>query len=909
MDFGLAEGRGVDEIRRLLDARDPEKDHAALVTFAALAAEDKPIPLDVQEDAAWYALRLTPHDGQIASRLSNLALQQGRPVDPDLEVGGLKLILQDDPANGSAAAALVNSLVRRGAEVPADVASLALDHYLAAETYPAGAFRFLVGRLPAGRAPWPDIRDRLLAWGREPAHGGEPLVELVECLRLAGRPLADLGSLEPARLIDVHHRLQDRGRVSPPDLEMLALHAALAKDPQDGAAAARMVRLLLDLGRPAPWALESLALRHHLAQDPANGELAATMTMRAVRHGEDVPAEVAHTALIHFLGRDGYSRGVFTFLVGKLGDRPAPWAQLRDRLLVWSRDPVTGDEAFAELLECLGIVDKPLSDLGEIVTDRLLRGHELLAREGRISPAELEILALRTALQRNPEDSAKAARLAALLSHNGERAPWSVERAALEHYLERDPDDGAVAETLALALIRHGEAPDAALAIRTIDHLAAAESYEPGSIPFIVTHMEPDQRQAVAAHAAEVVRERLRRPDTVDDAIFDAGLLADAQGLSLGAFLGDEADVPEALRATGSVRPIDQDWRVFEAERDIAREHVAESVIDYLNLPLPAPPTLRPNLKARLHGRHLADASGLPIGDCIAFAAAILERRPGDTVADLLPILASQPIQPGPAYAHELSAEDLLHFFHDSWERGRRARDLGYPVIPHFSIMKSASSYASSVLARAWNVPAGVVSVDHTPGFPAWMRFAAQYPIALHDHTIPSDDGMEIYRQAGVSRFVLQVRDPRQWVLSLAHHLIDSPTRSANSELSALHQDQGFEAMMDRLIETFGVAYSDWAKLWRRHRRRGATLGFFKHETLAADPHRFFDEMLQFMEAPGVLHDQIHAALDGANLERSEGGLNYRSGQTEEWRSVLTKRQVERLSELCGAALRGVYDL
>ena len=887
--------------------------------YHRLQANGRASPPELEILALRSDLKADPTDGAAAARLAGLLHAAGEPVPWAVERPAMEHHLARDPANGPLAATYLQRLAE--SDRPEDLLSVAPDivcsglhHRLDQTDYSRGAFRQLVALLARSdtAAPWHRLVDRLSTWARR-SRTVEPLAELVECADLLGRPLTQLGFLSDPTRIEIYEHLQRAGRPAPRELEIWALESSGHIANLDGPRAARLVGLLHEAGRPITWPLQRAALQYYLAQDPIDGGLAANMLSGLAQHDDpdlaQVPENWLTAALAYYLSLDTYPEGGFRLLVGLMAARriSVPWRDLLAALTGPGLAAIKADDAFAELLVCARLAGRPASDIPPLDDARLERVMARMTQLGEEAPVELELRALRLALARVPDDGIAAARLIGLLHDRAEPVEWGHERVALEHLMEVHPEEDALAAHLAQRLFWHGEPAPSALALRALRHFLFLRPPSPMAVRAMLETLalegalpDPDELLPVLVSRATELDEFAEAATDLADGVAFYGLNLDR------VLAGARPDGPETSAPAWRLAPIEPAYSAYLAARDEALE-VSAPLPYYLEGRPGGAQVSHQSLKTRLYGAQIAAVSDLPREVAHEFCARILARAPGDTVDRVLIDLACVPLAPGPAYLHRDSPEQLLEFLIDAWSRGRTARDLGYPVTPIFSMSKSGSSFSAAFVSRTWDVPAGVTSVCHAVSFPPWLQFAATWPLALHDHAILSRADLAKLRALGLRRLALQIRDPRQCLLSLAHHALNTPNITMEWAGEFMRRS-GFEAYIDAAIERYAPEYAEWLGEWRiRAAEEGFDLHFLRYEEMARNPRDFFSGLLSVAGAPGRLHDRLDMGLAGVEASRLGGDLNYRNGKSDEWRTVLTPGQIDRISVHCADAFRGLY--
>jgi hypothetical protein len=227
--------------------------------------------------------------------------------------------------------------------------------------------------------------------------------------------------------------------------------------------------------------------------------------------------------------------------------------------------------------------------------------------------------------------------------------------------------------------------------------------------------------------------------------------------------------------------------------------------------------------------------------------------------------------------------------------------------VPIIAAPKSGSAFITTAIASVFDIPTGVISLGHSFGIPAWIRFAARYPIALHDHMPPLSAQISEARSAGMERLVIHVRDPRQFVVSLAHHVVRE-SFFGNDILQAVYAAHGFPGLLDASIERFCPLLANWLQDWLYAAEcAGIELRVTTFEEFHVDPKGFLDDVLSFLSPGASRVRSVEAVLEDLKIRQARGGLNFRQGDKDEWRSVLTRTQVSAIAERCGQAFATFY--
>jgi hypothetical protein len=235
---------------------------------------------------------------------------------------------------------------------------------------------------------------------------------------------------------------------------------------------------------------------------------------------------------------------------------------------------------------------------------------------------------------------------------------------------------------------------------------------------------------------------------------------------------------------------------------------------------------------------------------------------------------------------------------------GRAARDRGLPITPIFAMANSASSFVTVALRDLLDVPVGVASVQHRLGMRPWISFIGRFPMSLHDHMYPSSGNLALLETAGIRKIALQLRDPRQLVISNIYHNLKS---HGAEDLLSKYNVGGVQAVLEYAIGELIPELRDWLLLWRSSGIEVLELHF---EDFIENKHEFFHRILDFFGAPAECYSRLSGTLAGMDtLARNQGHYNFRLGSRDEWRSIFSDRQVRMIEELAAGVFEKPYGI
>jgi hypothetical protein len=193
----------------------------------------------------------------------------------------------------------------------------------------------------------------------------------------------------------------------------------------------------------------------------------------------------------------------------------------------------------------------------------------------------------------------------------------------------------------------------------------------------------------------------------------------------------------------------------------------------------------------------------------------------------------------------------------------------------------------------------------------ALSRSRSDYVLCKTHWPFADNEGRRYIDPACTASAIYVVRDPRDVVLSFAHHQGFSPDRAIRA-LTSSATITGPSA--EQVREYFG----DWATHAAEWTSTTAIpVHVVRYEDLLADPHRRFEDIVEFIKFPAepgrVQRAVEHARFEEASKQEREIGFNERShradrffrrGDAGEWRHQLTEEQLHALESVCAPTMR-----
>ena len=245
------------------------------------------------------------------------------------------------------------------------------------------------------------------------------------------------------------------------------------------------------------------------------------------------------------------------------------------------------------------------------------------------------------------------------------------------------------------------------------------------------------------------------------------------------------------------------------------------------------------------------------------------------------------------------------------------ALDRGVPAMALVTMPKSGSLYLRMRFVEGLNIPPCHVSLDlfpHDHLVPAWAEDLARGGAIAQEHLDASEAILDLFHRAGVTRIVVHIRDPRQAALSWMYH-IDGTTGERTSVRRlmspAVPADWKAIELGDRLDWTIAnhlPALIEWTAGWVRAAGRGSPpleimvtrFEDFRMVTRFEDFRTGEDAFCRSILDHYGIGDM---AMNMHPLASSDGALDRRKGEADEWRSVFSAAQLARTSAMLPADL------
>jgi hypothetical protein len=233
-------------------------------------------------------------------------------------------------------------------------------------------------------------------------------------------------------------------------------------------------------------------------------------------------------------------------------------------------------------------------------------------------------------------------------------------------------------------------------------------------------------------------------------------------------------------------------------------------------------------------------------------------------------------------------------------DRALQLRELniqrGLPSAVIVSQGKSASVAIGNIFSAGFDLPCFAYSLLTLEVIESWARDVARGGASYTTHLRPYKRNISRFKRAGIRKIVVQVRDPRQRLLSMIHHVMrydDASLHLKHNAFASRDIDEQIEDLMDFYLQSI-----DWIQGWLEAEKELDIL-FSTFEEFVRDRAAFVGRYVEFYGGP-MEYFHVDRAID-----IHEGiDYHYRSGEVDEWRRVFSPEQAARLSSLLPDALK-----
>lgn len=252
----------------------------------------------------------------------------------------------------------------------------------------------------------------------------------------------------------------------------------------------------------------------------------------------------------------------------------------------------------------------------------------------------------------------------------------------------------------------------------------------------------------------------------------------------------------------------------------------------------------------------------------------------------------------------------------------RQAIKRGIPPIFFNTQFKSGSVFLRYTFERALDIPYCFLSPEGVSGklvpewlvVPEWLADFARGGAICQHHRLADPELLTTLAEAGIDRFILHIRDPRQVMISAVHHftnrLNDSDPKVRLRFQDLLPEGYGdwdFEKKIDLFIDKREMApgkvqfqrlgweikwIADWLELIANN-HTNININITQYKDMQANSLEFIKAILDFYEIDHSLFD-----FSFVKAQPKPGEMHFRRGDIDEWRRVLTPKQLHQISDM-----------
>lgn len=225
--------------------------------------------------------------------------------------------------------------------------------------------------------------------------------------------------------------------------------------------------------------------------------------------------------------------------------------------------------------------------------------------------------------------------------------------------------------------------------------------------------------------------------------------------------------------------------------------------------------------------------------------------------------------------------------------------DNGLPSMLIVPQAKSASTSVSAIFNSGFNLPSICYSLINLDIIDSWMTDYARGGACYVTHLIPSTKKVAQIKRAGIDRMIVHVRDPRQALVSIVHHLDRYPDQLPEFRGLAA-EGRTISEQAQKVIDLYHNSIS-WISGWV-DAERDVEILFSTHEQFVRNRAAFVERYLDFYGA-----DCRFFSYENALAQQAGTDYHFRSGRTDEWRDVLEPALADQLSAMLPERLKSKF--
>jgi hypothetical protein len=237
----------------------------------------------------------------------------------------------------------------------------------------------------------------------------------------------------------------------------------------------------------------------------------------------------------------------------------------------------------------------------------------------------------------------------------------------------------------------------------------------------------------------------------------------------------------------------------------------------------------------------------------------------------------------------------------DIVENIEKIRSEGVPSMMINTLPKTGSMYVAAKLSKGLNLTVVPLSVQRTSlaehVVETWAKHFSKGGCISQEHIDPTAENIRRLKENGVNRIVVNLRDPRQALLSMVHHVyerFDEIRHVIEPVYPDSYLTMSFNERMDWMIGHYFPEMMNWIEGWVNVSDRNDP-DFIVHLTTYEEMHdsesEYFRKILEFY---GIDESRLAAFPQ----IRKDGKTHFRCGKKDEWRDVFSRRNKEDVQQM-----------
>ncbi len=223
----------------------------------------------------------------------------------------------------------------------------------------------------------------------------------------------------------------------------------------------------------------------------------------------------------------------------------------------------------------------------------------------------------------------------------------------------------------------------------------------------------------------------------------------------------------------------------------------------------------------------------------------------------------------------------------------------GLPSIIIVPQGKSASVSVSAIFASGFSLPSVCYSLVNLDIIDSWVADYARGGACYATHLIPSTEKVAQIKRAGINKMIVHVRDPRQALVSIVHHLDRYPDQMPGTR-RRVAQGRTVSERAQHAMKSYQDSIR-WISGWADAEDEIEIL-FSTHEQFVQDRDAFIDRYLDFYGADRKYFSHKDAIGQHAGID-----YHFRSGSTDEWQHVLEPAFADQISAMLPERLKAKF--